>query len=71
MTMLLILIITFMNLQEQSVPIIYLYESSRSSPEEAWELAGVSAWRKGCGGVGERPRLYEQVDLDGDGDGCP
>ena len=29
----------------------------------------MSAWRKGCGGVGERPRLYEQVDLDGDLDG--
>ena len=21
----------------------------------------MSAWRKGCGGLGERPRLYEQV----------
>ena len=40
----------------------------RSSPEASWELAGVSAWRKGCGGVGERPRLYEQVDHRGDGD---
>ena len=43
----------------------------RSSPAASWELAGVSAWRKGCGGVGERPRLYEQVDHcdDGDDDG--
>jgi len=35
----------------------------RSSADSSWELAGVSAWRKGCGGVGERPRLYEQVSV--------
>jgi len=28
-----------------------------------WHLVGVSAWRKGCGKVGERPRLYEKVSL--------
>ena len=27
---------------------------------------GVSAWRKGCGKVGERPRLYEKVSLTSD-----
>ena len=33
----------------------------RAAPELAWQLVGVSAWRKGCGALGERPRLYEQV----------
>ena len=43
------------------------FHTCRSSADSSWELAGVSAWRKGCGGVGERPRLYEQVfHLDGD-----
>jgi len=31
-----------------------------------WHLVGVSAWRKGCGKVGERPRLYEKVSLTSD-----
>ena len=26
-----------------------------------WQLAGVAAWRRGCGEVGQRPRLYESV----------
>jgi hypothetical protein len=30
---------------------------------EGWSLVGVSAWRKGCGSVGERPRLYDRVSL--------
>ena len=28
-----------------------------------WRLTGVSAWRRGCGRVGERPRQYERVEL--------
>ena len=28
-----------------------------------WYLAGVAAWRRGCGSVGQRPRLYEKVNL--------
>ena len=29
----------------------------------AWQLVGVAAWRRGCGSVGQRPRLYEMVNL--------
>ena len=28
-----------------------------------WQLVGVAAWRRGCGSVGQRPRLYEKVNL--------
>ena len=28
-----------------------------------WQLVGVAAWRRGCGNVGQRPRLYEMVNL--------
>ena len=28
-----------------------------------WQLVGVAAWRRGCGSVGQRPRLYEMVNL--------
>ena len=31
--------------------------------EGAWYLAGVAAWRRGCGSVGQRPRLYEVVNI--------
>ena len=30
--------------------------------EGPWYLAGVAAWRRGCGTVGQRPRLYELVN---------
>ena len=31
-----------------------------SSPgSDQWVLAGVSAWRRGCGSLGQRPRIYE------------
>ena len=30
--------------------------------EGAWHLVGVAAWRRGCGSVGQRPRLYEIVN---------
>ena len=33
-----------------------------SSPgSDQWFLAGVSAWRRGCGSLGQRPRIYEVV----------
>ena len=32
-----------------------------SPGSEQWVLAGVSAWRRGCGSLGQRPRIYEMV----------
>ena len=29
--------------------------------EGEWQLVGVAAWRRGCGTVGQRPRMYERV----------
>lgn len=26
-----------------------------------WHLVGVSAWRKGCAKLGQRPRIYDKV----------
>lgn len=26
-----------------------------------WHLVGISAWRKGCSSIGQRPRLYDRV----------
>jgi len=37
----------------------------RSGGSDTWHLVGVSAWRRGCGSVGQRPRLYERVELAG------
>jgi len=37
----------------------------RSTGSDTWHLVGVSAWRRGCGTVGQRPRLYERVELAG------
>ena len=28
-----------------------------------WHLVGVSAWRKGCSALSQRPRLYDKVSL--------
>ena len=36
-----------------------LCPSSQGSGQ--WFLAGVSAWRRGCGSLGQRPRIYEVV----------
>ena len=36
--------------------------SDDDEEEGAWYLAGVAAWRRGCGSVGQRPRLYELVN---------
>ena len=31
-----------------------------------WHLVGVSAWRRGCSVVGQRPRLYDKVTVNSD-----
>ena len=36
--------------------------SDDDAQDGPWYLAGVAAWRRGCGSVGQRPRLYELVN---------
>ena len=31
-----------------------------------WQLVGVSAWRRGCGSLGQRPRMYDLVSTTAD-----
>ena len=31
-----------------------------------WHLVGVTAWRKGCSKIAQRPRLYDKVSLNSD-----
>ena len=37
-----------------------------SPGSDQWTLLGVSAWRRGCGSVGQRPRMYELVTATAD-----